>query len=166
MRARARESLSFKGCLLTPTVTTVATRSGPDGCAPSAQVHVLQGALRPGGQAPDACSALARLLGRVDRDRDREIERGAHDAVLLDRVSRRIALARRGALGPADVPELQATREDVQQARGHVRAGAHVARLLLDPTDLAQVRVALDLLEDLRLREGVEQLDARDRDPV
>ena len=43
-------------------------------------------------------------------------------------------------------------------------AGAHVARLLLDPHDLAQVGVAVDELEDLRLREGIEELDPADGD--
>src|SRR4051795_1845263 len=47
-----------------------------------------------------------------------------------------------------------------------MRASAHVARLLLDPHDLAQVRVALDLFEDLRLRERIQQLDAGDRDAL
>jgi hypothetical protein len=75
-------------------------------------------------------------------------------------VGGRVALARRRALGPADVAELQRRRQDVQQPRRHVRAGTHVPRLLLRPHDLAQVRVAGHLVEDLLLRERVQQLDA------
>ncbi len=45
-----------------------------------------------------------------------------------------------------------------------MRAGAHVARLLLGPHDLAQIRVGPDELGDLPLREGIEQFDATDRD--
>ena len=45
-------------------------------------------------------------------------------------------------------------------------AHPHVARLLLHPHDLAQVRVAPDLFEDLRLRERIQQLDAGDRDAL
>src|SRR5215217_1975705 len=56
-------------------------------------------------------SALARLLGRVDRHRHREVQCGADDAVLLHRVRGRVALARAGALGPADVAELEVARE-------------------------------------------------------
>ena len=47
-----------------------------------------------------------------------------------------------------------------------MRAGAHVARLLLHPHDLLEVRVGLDELEDLALRERVQQLDAADRDAL
>src|SRR5262245_26343330 len=92
-------------------------------------------------------SALARLLDRVDRHGRVEIERRADDAVLLDGVGRRIALAGRCALGPADIAELEWARQDLQQPRRHVGARPHVARLLLHPGDLAQVRVARDLLE-------------------
>ena len=77
--------------------------------------------------------ALAGLLGRIDRHRHVRVERGADDPGLLHRVRGRIALARRRALGPADVAELELAREDLQQPRRHVRAGAHVARLLLHP---------------------------------
>ena len=41
----------------------------------------------------------------------------------------------------------------MQQPRRHVGARAHVARLFLRPHDLAQVRVARHLVEDLLLRE-------------
>src|SRR3954470_2146745 len=105
---------------------------------------------------------LARLFARIHRYRNAQVERGADDPGLLHGVRGRVALARRGALGPPDVAELDVGGQDLQQARGHVRAGAHVARLLLHPHDLAQVRVAPYLFHDLRLREGVEQLDAGD----
>src|SRR4051812_22208432 len=116
------------------------------------------------GPAVSGRLSLAGFLGRVDRHPHARVERGPDDPVLLERVGGRVALARARALGPADVAELEVAREDVQQARRHVRAGAHVPRLLLDPQDLAQVRVARDLLQDLGLGEGVEQLDAGDRD--
>src|SRR3954468_3767908 len=109
---------------------------------------------------------LARLLRRIHRNRNAQVERGPDDPGLLHGVRGRVALARRGALRPADVAELDVGRQDLQQARRHVRAGAHVARLLLHPHDLAQVRVALDLLEDLRLRERIEELDPGDRDAL
>src|SRR5262249_21189639 len=66
---------------------------------------------------------LARLLLRVDRDREVEVKGSPDDPVLLDRVRGRIALARRGALRAADVAELDVGRQDLQQARRHVRAG-------------------------------------------
>src|SRR5688572_27595997 len=103
---------------------------------------------------------LARELDRVDRDRLGEVERGADDAGLLDRVGGRVALARRRALRPADVTELERRGQDVQQARGHVGARTHVPRLLLRPHDLAQVRVPRHLVEDLLLWERVQQFDA------
>ena len=93
-----------------------------------------------------------------------EVQGGLDDPRLLGDVGGRIALARRRALGPADVAELQPLGQDLHEAREHVRAGAHVARLLLRPDDLLEVRVALDELEDLRLRERIEQLDAADGD--
>src|SRR5205807_1845893 len=107
--------------------------------------------------------ALARGLLRVLRHRHGQVQRGADDPRLLLDVGDRIALARRCALGPPDVAEAQALGEHLQQARRHVRAGAHVARLLLDPDDLAQVGVAVDELEDLLLGERIEQLDTTDR---
>ncbi len=55
-------------------------------------------------------SALAGELARVLRDRLREVERGGDDPVLLDGVGDRIALARGGALGPADVAEVRGAR--------------------------------------------------------
>src|SRR4051794_3735095 len=109
---------------------------------------------------------LARRLGGIQRHRDRQVERGAQDAVLLGGVRGRVALAGRRALGTADEAEVQVLRHDLHQAGEHVRAGAHVARLLLDPDDLAQVRVAADQLGDLRLGERVEQLDAADGDAL
>src|SRR3954452_10064249 len=109
---------------------------------------------------------LARRLGGIQRHRDRQVERGAQDAVLLGGVRGRVALAGRRALGTADEPEVQVLRHDLHQPGEHVRAGAHVARLLLDPDDLAQVRVAADQLGDLRLGERVEQLDAADGDAL
>src|SRR4051812_25837066 len=57
---------------------------------------------------------LPGLLDRVDRDRDIQIQRGADDAVLLDGVGGRVALARRGALRPADVAELELRGQDLQ----------------------------------------------------
>src|SRR4051795_76723 len=160
MRARTRESLF---CKVPPWYDGLgtATRRGCRGCGKGVSAGRLA---RPGVRR--RTSALARLLGRVDRDRDGEVERGADDAGLLHGVGGRVPLARRGALGPADIAELERAREDVQQPRRHVGARAHVARLLLHPRDLAQVRVARDLLEDLLLRERVQQLDARDRDAV
>src|SRR4051812_2231231 len=61
--------------------------------------------------------AFAGLLGGVHRHRDAEIQRGADDPGLLDGVGGRIALARRGALRPAGVAELDVGRQDLQQAR-------------------------------------------------
>ena len=42
--------------------------------------------------------------------------------------------------------ELELVGEDLHQPGEHVRPGAHVARLLLDPEDLLEVRVAGDQL--------------------
>src|SRR3954447_12755445 len=159
-RARARP----RGCSEVSSRTCAVPPLGGGYVPPSDTTHAR--GLRPGSRlagAPAGGLALARRLGRVDRDGDREVQRGADDPVLLHRVRGRVALARRRALGPADVAELERGGEHLEQARGHVRAGAHVARLLLDPDDLAQVRVARDLLLDLALREGGEELDARDR---
>jgi hypothetical protein len=49
--------------------------------------------------------------------------------------------------------------QDLKQARGHERAGAHVARFLLRPHYLAQAGVAGHEFEDLGLRERVQELD-------
>ena len=78
----------------------------------------------------------------------------------------RVALARRGAVRAADVVELHALGKHLPLAvaREHEAPRAHVLRLLLDPDDLFQVRVAQDQLDDLLARERVEDLDARDRD--
>src|SRR3954451_12150666 len=114
----------------------------------------------------DSRLALARRLRRLQRHRDRQVERGAQDAVLLGRVGGGIALARRRALGAADEAEVEVLRHDLHEAGEHVGAGAHVARLLLDPDDLAEVRVAADELRDLRLGERVEELDAPDGDAL
>src|SRR3954466_12714807 len=162
MRARARENLS---CKVPPCSdwSMSPTHGLLRGCGKRSLCRIACG---PDVRRRTLRSALAGLLDRVDRDRDREVERRADDAVLLDGVRRRVALAGRGALGPADVAELERAREDLQQPRRHVRARAHVARLLLDPRHLAQVRVARDLLEDLLLRERIQQLDARERDAV
>src|SRR3954451_11253339 len=110
--------------------------------------------------------ALARRLPGIQRDGDREVEHGLDDARLLGDVGGRIALARARALGAADVAEAQPLGEDLHEPREHVRAGAHVARLLLDPDDLLEVRVGADDLVDLRLGEGVQELDAPDGDAV
>src|SRR3954449_230306 len=76
---------------------------------------------------------LARRLARIERHRDRQVERGPQDAVLLGGMGGGIALARRGALGAPDEAEVQVLGHDLHEAREHVRAGAHVARLLLNP---------------------------------
>src|SRR3954470_4568917 len=44
---------------------------------------------------------------------------------------------------------------DLHEAREHVRPRAHVARLLLHPDDLLEVRVARDELAHLRLGERI-----------
>ncbi len=53
---------------------------------------------------------------------------------------------------------------DLHQPREHVGARARVARLLLDPQHLAQVRVASHQRQELAFRERVEELDAGDRE--
>src|ERR1700729_3110028 len=103
---------------------------------------------------------LPRILGYGLAD----VQRGRDDPVLLVRVGDRVALAGRRALGAADVAELEVPREDLHEARAHVGAGAHVARLLLDPHDLLERRIALGKGEDFSLRERIQQLDAADRD--
>ena len=92
------------------------------------------------------------------------LERGEHDALLLGAVRGRVALAGAGALGAADVAELDALGHELGHAARHHLPGAHVLRLLLDPDDLLEVRIAGDQLGDLLARERVEQLDAGDRD--
>src|SRR3954453_12408938 len=56
--------------------------------------------------------ALARGLAWVLRDGFAEVERGADDPRLLLDVGDRVALARRRALGPADVAEADTVGED------------------------------------------------------
>src|SRR3954447_1266117 len=91
------------------------------------------GAAEPG---PAPFLALARRLLGVQRDADRAIQGGADDAALLRDVRGRVALARRRALWAPDVAEGDLVGKDLHEAREHVRAGAHVARLLLHPEDL------------------------------
>src|SRR5690349_8779267 len=77
-----------------------------------------------------------------------------HDSLLLGAVCGGVALGGAGALGAADVAELEArVLERVGDAALHGVPGAHVARLLLDPDELLEVRVALDELAELGLGE-------------
>src|ERR1700722_1768543 len=102
---------------------------------------------------PEHRSALSGSLAGILRGVQGQVERGAHDAILFGDVRRRVALAGARALGPADVAEVDLVGQDLHQAREHVRAGAHVARLFLCPDDLAQVRVARDQLANRLLGE-------------
>src|SRR3954464_4123958 len=79
----------------------LATRALHESCVPATALS---------GRLP-----LPGLLGRIHGHGDVEIQRGADDAVLLDGVGGRVALARRGALRAADVAELQLGRQDLQQ---------------------------------------------------
>src|SRR4051794_13705547 len=99
MRARARASLECKRSL--PTWLTYS-------CDTSSPGELRAGTDRAAGRPHEAtegaaASTLARHLRRVHRHRDGEIQRGADDAGLLDRVRGGVALARRGALRAADV---------------------------------------------------------------
>ena len=58
----------------------------------------------------------------------RQVQRGAQDAVLLAGVGGGIALARRGALGPADVAELQRAAGRICMSRGDMWARAPMLR--------------------------------------
>src|SRR3954468_21072001 len=71
-------------------------------------------------------------------------ERGEHDALLLARVGAGVALAGAGPGRAADVIECDTLGDDAGEATGHHLPAAHVARLLLNPDDLLQVRVGGD----------------------
>src|SRR6185437_2174124 len=71
-----------------------------------------------GGGSPESAStgptsALPGSLSRVLRDRPVEVDRRRDDAVLFGDVRRRVALARAGALGPADEAEADLVRHDL-----------------------------------------------------
>src|SRR4051794_12937180 len=91
-------------------------------------------------------------------------ESGEDDALLLAGMGAGVALAGAGPRRATDVGELDVLGKDVREAAGHHLPGAHVARLLLDPGDLLQVRVAGDDLLELVLGEGIQQLDPGDGD--
>src|ERR1700759_4922692 len=76
---------------------------------------------------------LAGLLARVLRDRLGGSPRGGGDPGRLPGGGDRVAISGGGPLGATDVAEVQVVGEDLQQPRGHVGAGAHVAGLFLDP---------------------------------
>ena len=93
-----------------------------------------------------------------------EVERHAHDAVLLALVRRRVALAGRGAQLAADVVEATPSgRISPSGARMNARAPMFFGSSWTQTISL-EVRVARDQLAQLVLGERVEQLDARDRD--
>src|SRR5215218_6391095 len=102
----------FKGASLVGFLSLMRHPEPRSGCGARADRSALQRRFQ--------ALALARLLGWVHRDRDREIQRRADDAVLLHRVRGRVALAGAGALGPADVAELEVARQQLKQARRHV----------------------------------------------
>ena len=77
-----------------------------------------------------------------------------------------VALSWRGPIGAANVAKFEAFGEDLHQAREHVFARAHVARLLLHPDDLLKVRVASEEFAQVAFGEWVELLYAADRDAL
>ena len=97
-----------------------------------------------------------------------DAERGPDDAVLLDLVRGRIALARRGAPGAADVGDAgdrRAGAGGVVEPMADRAPGAHVLRLLLRPDDLLEAAAAPRCSSASGLdRERVELLEPRDRD--
>src|SRR6266511_5644897 len=93
-------------------------------------------------------TSWARLVGERRRD----------DPRLLGLMCRRIALGRARALGPSDVAHRHARPRELAQLRPHELLRPHVARLLLHPHDLGDLRVAPEQLGDLRGGERIEQL--------
>ena len=77
---------------------------------------------------------------------------------------RRSSPRRRRAQLAADVVVGEPLGQDLRHPPAHERAGAHVARLLLHPDHLLEVRIAVHQLRQLDLGERVEQLHPRDRD--
>src|SRR3954453_10998995 len=124
---------------------------------------------------PCGCRGAMRIfaagLGRSERAQEacvaveaRVAQGYADDSVLLAAVRHGVALARGGAQLAADVVVVDALGQDLVEPVIHVGAGSHVLRLLLNPDDLLQARVAGEQLDELLLRERVQQLYARDRD--
>ena len=88
-------------------------------------------------------------------------ERDTHDAVLLELMGRRIALARRGAPRAPDVGDARHRRARAGRVVETVPDRAprpHVLRLLLRPDDLLEPRQAGDQLGDRVDRERIELL--------
>ena len=97
-------------------------------------------------QPRPACRSRA---GQVRLDRGRGQERRAQDALLLDDVGAVVPLGGRGPARPADVLPAHLVGTVPADAALHVRPGAHVLRLLLDPEGLLQVGVDAEQLQDL-----------------
>src|SRR5260221_8182779 len=91
-------------------------------------------------------------------------ERGQDYAFLLQRVGAGVTLAGAGPALAADVGELHALGQQLRHAARHHLPGAHVARLLLHPGDLLQVRVGGDQVLQLFLGERVQNLHSGDGD--
>src|SRR5690348_14569736 len=90
-------------------------------------------------------------------------ERFGDDARLLGGVDIGQTLRRAGVLGSSDVAERQMWRQQRGEMWRNVAPRAHVARLLLQPDDLAQMWVAGDDTGHLLLREWIQLLDTSDR---
>src|SRR5207244_236062 len=93
------------------------------------------------GAAQAATRLDIRSRGRRRRAHSLNIERLAQDALLLEAVRGRIALAGARAVRSPDVAERHSLRHQLAlpRAREHEAPGAHVLRLFLHPDDLRQV---------------------------
>ena len=154
-----------------PRVTvTLAAQTEAVGGAGADRRRARRGARRLPGAIPShghrADVEFVGLSAATRQRRQRQAERGAHDAVLLAVVRRGVALGRAAAPRAADVAQAHARRDGGLDAVAHRAPGAHVGRLFLGPDDLGQAGVARQQLGQLGRRERVELLDARDRDLV
>src|SRR6186713_2814018 len=92
------------------------------------------------------------------------VQRFVNDAVLLDEVRGRVALAWAGAPRTAAVAQLDLGRQALLQPVPDRAPGAHVLRLLLRPHDFAEIRVAGEHGLCALGRERIELLEPGDGD--
>src|SRR5690606_22657774 len=92
-----------------------------------------------------------------------ESERLEDQPILLGHVIATLALGGAGPLRTRRVRKRNLARDDRAEARPDVGERAHVARLLLRPHHLLQVRIRSDKLFERLGRERIEQLHSRDR---
>src|SRR4051794_4168493 len=67
-----------------------------------------------------------------------------------------------GAFGSTDIAHVGALPDQLAQAIAHIRPGAHVARFLLQPDDLARIGVALEGFGQLVGWQGIQLFHAQD----